>query len=556
MDRRCPPQVPDSASSTTTTTTGLEGGGEGLEGGRNVGGLRRIMEDRRRKAGKLADMGVRPFAAGFRPRHAATDVTDAAGELLARGVDGGTPAQTDRRFSVAGRIVALRSFGKAAFLKLLDRTGRIQVQIRRDVLPESDFAVFRLSDPGDFVGVEGPAFRTRTGEITVLAERYVHLAKALRPPPEKWHGLTDVEARLRHREVDLFSDPDARRLVQARAVVLAALREYLDAEGFVEVETPLLHAVKGGAAARPFTTRHNALDLPLYLRIAPELYLKRLLVGGLDRVYEIGRAFRNEGISTQHNPEFTILEFYEAYATWETILERTEEMLCRVDGRLCERFPAYAEGREFRLEHPFRRLPMPEALVSAGVPPGGLADAAELEAYLAERHGAARDAWGPLDQGARLYFLFEALVEPALGPRPTFVIGYPVSVSPLARPRDDDPAWADRFELFVGGREIANAFSELNDPVLQEERFRAQAEAGRRGDEEAMEYDGEYVEALEYGMPPAGGFGLGVDRLIMLLCGVRSIREAIAFPLRRPEGGPGAPTAGRARSDPAGEGGA
>jgi lysyl-tRNA synthetase class 2 len=409
--------------------------------------------------------------------------------------------------------------------------------VRRDVLPADDFAAFKLAEAGDFAGVTGPVFRTKTGEPTILAERWRHLTKALRPPPEKWHGLTDVETRLRHRSVDLFANPEVQRLFRARGLVVRALREYLDGAGFLEVETPMLHALQGGAAARPFATHHNALDLDLYLRIAPELFLKRLLVGGLERVYEIGRCFRNEGISTKHNPEFTMLEFYEAYATCDTVLERTEELLCHVDARLRETYPAYAEHRAFRLERPFRRLRMADAVAEKGVPRAALSDPGEMEAFLARTVPGLREAWGPLELGRRIYWLFETQVEPYLGAEPVFVLGYPTAVSPLARPNDEDPRWVDRFELFVGGHEIANAFSELNDPDLQAERFRAQVEARRRGDAEAMEYDEEYVQALEHGMPPAGGFGLGVDRLTMLLCGVASIREAILFPLRRPAAG-------------------
>ncbi|NMC69532.1 MAG: lysine--tRNA ligase [Myxococcales bacterium] len=500
------------------------------------GGLERIVADRRAKAARLAALGRRPFANDFRPDALAADVLREAEALSAPGPGeaAAEPGPDAPRRAVAGRIVALRSFGKAAFLKLDDRSGRIQVQVRRDVLPEADFAAFRLAEPGDFVGVRGPVFRTKTGEATVLAERWVHLTKALRPPPEKWHGLTDVETRLRHRAVDLFANPEVRRLFRARGRIVTALREYLDGADFLEVETPMLHAIQGGAAARPFVTHHNALDLDLFLRIAPELYLKRLLVGGLERVYEIGRCFRNEGLSTRHNPEFTMLEFYEAYATCGTVMERTEELLEHVARRLDEAFPEFAARRAFRLERPFRRLAMPEALADRGVPAAAFADDAAMASYLERHHAGAREAWSGLDLGRRIYWLFETLVEPSLGPEPTFVVGYPSAVSPLARPRDDDPAWVDRFELFVGGQELANAFSELNDPDLQAERFRAQVEARRRGDEEAMGYDEEYVLALEHGMPPAGGFGLGVDRLVMLLCGVDSIREAILFPLRRP----------------------
>ena len=500
------------------------------------GGLERIVADRRAKAARLAALGCRPFANDFRPDVLATDVLREAEALPAPPADGAAaePAPDAPRRALAGRIVALRSFGKAAFLKLDDRSGRIQVQVRRDVLSEAEFAAFKLAEPGDFVGVRGPVFRTKTGEATVLAERWVHLTKALRPPPEKWHGLTDVETRLRHRAVDLFANRDVQRLFRARGCIVSALREQLDGAGFLEVETPMLHAIQGGAAARPFATHHNALDLDLFLRIAPELYLKRLLVGGLERVYEIGRCFRNEGLSTRHNPEFTMLEFYEAYATCETVLERTEELLCHAARRVDEAFPELAERRGFRFERPFRRLPMADALVERGVPAAALGDETAMASYLERTHAAEREAWSGLALGHRIYWLFETLVEPALGPEPTFVLGYPTAVSPLARPRDDDPSWVDRFELFVRGQELANAFSELNDPELQAERFRAQLEARRRGDEEAMGYDEEYVQALEQGMPPAGGFGLGVDRLVMLLCGVDSIREAILFPLRRP----------------------
>jgi lysyl-tRNA synthetase class 2 len=503
------------------------------------GGLERIVADRRAKAERLQALGARPFANDFRPTHTAQE-TLAAGDGLPAPVPDAPPAEPAAdapRFALAGRIMALRSFGKAAFLKLDDRSGRIQVQVRRDVLPEREFAAYKLAEPGDFVGVVGPLFKTRTGETTVLAEHWTHLTKALRPPPEKWHGLTDVETRLRHRSVDLFANPDVQRLFRARGLIVGALRRYLDGAGFLEVETPMLHAIQGGAAARPFATHHNALDLDLYLRIAPELYLKRLLVGGLERVYEIGRCFRNEGISTRHNPEFTMLEFYEAYATCDTVLERTEEMLCLVDAQLRESFPAYGENRPFKLDRPFRRLRMADAVVDKGAPRAALADPQEMERFLARAYPGQREAWAPLDLGRRIYWLFETQVEPYLGNEPVFVVGYPTAVSPLSRPSDGDPAWVDRFELFLSGYEIANAFSELNDPDLQAERFRAQVEARRKGDAEAMEYDEEYVQALEQGMPPAGGFGLGVDRLTMLLCGVGSIREAILFPLRRPAAG-------------------
>ena len=324
------------------------------------------------------------------------------------------------------------------------------------------------------------------------------------------------------------------RIFSPYGVSLALVMPWAGARG--ETERQLAATMGFGLPQARQHAAFNALDLDLFLRIAPELFLKRLLVGGLERVYEIGRCFRNEGLSTKHNPEFTMLEFYEAYATCDTVLERTEEMLCRVDERLLAEHPALAEGRAFRLERPFRRLRMADAIVERGAPAAALSDPAALQDFLAAAHPAQREAWGPLEHGGRLYWLFETLIEPNLGPQPVFVLGYPAAVSPLARPNDADPLWTDRFELFIGGHEIANAFSELNDPELQAERFRAQVEARRKGDAEAMQYDVEYVQALEHGMPPAGGFGLGVDRLTMLLCGVDSIREAILFPLRRPVG--------------------
>ncbi len=462
-----------------------------------------IYEARLAKARALREKGVPPWGNGHPVRDAIGEVAAAHGGKTGEALEVEKPA-----VSIAGRIVAARSFGKAAFIALRDRTGQIQAHVRRDVLGEAAFEVFGLTDVGDFVAVEGPLFRTRTGELTVRAEKLTFLTKALRPLPEKWHGLSDVETRYRQRYLDLVANERARETFRRRFALVRAVRAFLDARGFVEVETPMMHPLVSGAAARPFTTHHNALDADLYLRIAPELYLKRLVVGGFERVYELNRNFRNEGISTQHNPEFTMIEFYQAHATYEDLMELTEELLRRVATEVTGGARVPYQGEILDFGAPFRRVTMTEAVRQ--VAPETAADDAALVAA------------------------FEEEVEPTLV-QPTFVTQFPTSISPLARRNDADPRFTDRFELYVAGREIANAFSELNDPIDQQERFARQVEAKRRGDEEAMDYDADYIRALEVGLPPTAGEGIGIDRLAMLLTDSPSIRDVILFPLLKPE---------------------
>ncbi|HEX7478619.1 MAG TPA: lysine--tRNA ligase, partial [Polyangiales bacterium] len=441
-----------------------------------------------------------------------------------------------------------------------------QTLVRPENLSASEAAQYESVDLADHIAVEGPLLKTRTGALTVKALRYQHLGKALLPPPAKWHGLTDVELRFRQRYVDLFANPEVAEVFRARSLIVAAIRRFLESQNFLEVETPILHPLLGGATARPFGTHHNALDIPLYLRVAPELYLKRLLVGGFDRVYELGRMFRNEGVSTRHNPEFTMLEAYLAYGTWETWIDLLQKMLRQVDLEMREAFPRFAAGRSVELHEPWARVSMREAIAERVERAGQgevaptrwsqvltrevVFDATKLAAAVAQmlptsdeptretlsKHGS---------YGGYVYALFELLVEPELpklyrsadGARsvPVFITEFPVEESPLARKNDDDPRWVDRFELFVEGRELANAFSELNDPDDQAARFEQQLANREHGDEEAMDFDHDYVRALQHGMPPAAGLGVGIDRLVMSLCGQTSIRDVLLFPLLKPE---------------------
>jgi len=411
----------------------------------------------------------------------------------------------------------------------MDYTGRIQIYARADQLP--DFADLVDVDTGDFIGVTGTVFRTRTGEVTIAVQEWSFLAKRLRPLPEKWHGLKDVETRYRQRYVDLVVNPDPRRVFLLRSRVIKALRDFLDTRGFVEVETPMMQPIPGGATARPFVTHHNALDMDLYLRIAPELYLKRLVVGGLDRVYEINRNFRNEGVSTQHNPEFTMLEFYQAYADYHDLMTLTEEMFAEIADRLLGTHQLQWSGETIDLSPPWTRLPFFEGIskavgidVSPDTPAATLAQAAATHGITAAGADASK-IWKDV---------FESLVEPTLI-QPTFVTDFPVALSPLSKRKHDDPRLVDRFELSVGRRELANAYTELNDPEEQRQRFDEQEQERARGDDEAQWLDEDYIRALEYGMPPTAGEGVGIDRLVMLLADQPSIREVILFPHLRPE---------------------
>lgn len=529
-----------------------------------------LIEARRRKAEALREHGLAPFPNDFR----ADEVTEAKRRALvalaaddarraALPSEGELPDSAEQH-PLYGRVVAKRG----PFVVIRTPHGDAQALVRKELLSPRDAATLDNLDLADHVYVEGPAIRTKTGALALRAVRFQHLGKALLPPPAKWHGLTDVEKRYRERYVDLFANPDVARVFQARSEVVKSLREFLDDRRFLEVETPLLHTVRGGAAAKPFRTHHNTLDLELCLRIAPELYLKRLLVGGFDRVYEIGRCFRNEGISTRHNPEFTMLELYAAYSTHEDLMALGQDLLRSVDARVRSAFPGLVEGRTFDLDADFARVPLRRAILDRlersgrddipETPFGALVDEATLDdpERLARAFGDAAERVDAVTRkqlaaadshGERVFLLYELVAEPMLtllyrtqdGSRsvPVYITEYPFEVSPLARKNDLDPRFVDRFELFVDGREIANAFSELNDPDDQAARFAEQLERAKKGDEEAMDFDADYIRALSHGMPPAAGFGLGVDRLVMLLTGQPSIRDVLLFPLLRPERG-------------------
>jgi lysyl-tRNA synthetase, class II len=494
-----------------------------------------LLRQRRANFEELVQLGVEPYPRKFERSDTISDLVAAHGgksrdELEAAGLQTRT----------AGRIVAIRSFGKANFLVLSDGRATIQVYIRQDSLPERDFAIFKLLDFGDHVGVEGKLFRTKTNELTIWAGRLEFLAKCFLPLPEKWHGLSDVETRYRQRYLDLIVNPDSRRIFQVRSKVLASIRGFLNARGYLEVETPMMQPIAGGALARPFVTHHNALDMQLFLRIAPELYLKRLVVGGLERVYEINRNFRNEGISTQHNPEFTMLEFYQAYSDYQELMVMTEEMLsaCAHEATGSDRIRF--GDHDISLAPPYRRVSLREGARAAaaerlGVP---VSDAdllgRETAAALARRlHVDVHAAWGA---GKIATEIFERLAERALV-EPTFVYDFPTEVSPLSKQKPDDPDTVERFELYIGGFEVANAFSELNDPAEQRRRFEAQLVGRAAGDAEAHAMDEDYIRALEYGLPPTAGEGVGIDRLVMLLTNSPSIRDVILFPLMKSRSG-------------------
>jgi len=519
---------------------------------------RELIEEREKKAAEIRALGANPYANGFSPTHTAADLVSrfaGAQPPADPGEKGGAPALlSDEKFKIAGRIVATRSFGKAAFVKLLDRTGEIQVWVRKDLIGDATFEIWKRAERGDFIGVVGSPTVTKpksgAGELTIVAEQVTFLTKATRPLPEKWHGLSDVEVRYRQRYVDLVVNPEVREVFRKRSQIVRGIRGFLDARGFFEVETPMMHSIIGGAAARPFTTHHNALDLDLYMRIAPELHLKRLVVGSFERVYEIGRNFRNEGLSRQHNPEFTMLEFYQAYATYQDLIALTETLFRELSREVAGGEEITYQGQKVSFAGDWPRIPMKDAIVEAskrGLLPGGLErpvldDDAALTKWLASHNLAeGRDELGAVlrkseSHGERVGALFDYAGEKALpADRPAFVTEYPAETSPLSRRNDQDPSRVDRFELFIVGREHANAFSELNDPQDQRARFQAQVDAKAHGKDETMDYDEDYCRALEYGLPPTAGEGIGIDRLAMLLTDQPSIRDVILFPLMRPE---------------------
>ncbi len=489
-----------------------------------------ILQQRREKAEALAEMGVKLYSNTFSPANLISEILPKGEHLAAEAAD-----ETRFTYAIAGRILSMRKFGKAAFCHITDSSGRMQVYIKKETLGDEVFATFKKWDIGDIVGIEGKLFKTKTGELSIAADKLVMISKSLRPLPEKWHGLTDVETRYRQRYVDLIVTPEARETFRKRVEIIRLTREFLNDRGFMEVETPMMQPVPGGATAKPFKTHHKALDMELYLRIAPELYLKRLLVGGFDKVFEINRNFRNEGLSTRHNPEFTMLEFYQAYATYTDMMDITEELvswLCQeVNGTLEIEY----QGTAVNLAPPWNRLTMDESLVEiGGVAPEILADEAAVFALIEEK-GIKLEAQAGI--GKAKTELFELLVEDKLI-HPTFITSYPTEVSPLARKNEENPEITDRFELFITGRELANAFSELNDPVDQRQRFEKQI--AERGDDDEIHpvLDEDYIRALEYAMPSAAGEGIGIDRLVMLLTNSPSIRDVILFPHLKAEGKP------------------
>ncbi|MBM7856047.1 lysyl-tRNA synthetase class 2 [Desulfohalotomaculum tongense] len=485
----------------------------------NVEELNELMRVRREKLNELRQKGIEPYGEKFERSNYAQEIVDNFEKY-----DG-------QQVKLAGRIMAKRGHGKACFANLQDVSGTIQIYGRLNDLGEEAYSMFEKLDIGDIIGLEGTVFKTRRGEVTVSLTGFVILSKSLRPLPEKWHGLKDVDLRYRQRYVDLTVNPEVRSTFVIRSRIVREIRNYLDKLGFLEVETPMMHPIAGGAAARPFITHHNALDMDLFLRIAPELYLKRLLVGGFDKVYEINRNFRNEGISTKHNPEFTMLELYQAYGDVEDMMEITENLISSVAQKVLGTTKIRYQEQEIDLTPPWKRLPMLEAVKQySGLDFNSITSAEEARNKAKELglEIEGHESWGDV-----LNIVFEEFVEPKLI-QPTFVLDYPVEISPLAKRKKDNPGLTHRFELFIYGREMANAFSELNDPIDQKQRFEKQLEKRNAGDDEAHMMDEDYIQALEYGMPPAGGLGIGIDRLVMLLTDSPSIRDVILFPLMRP----------------------
>lgn len=489
--------------------------------------LNEQRQQRIKKLDVLREAGVAPYGTRF-------EANDRAGQLIKLHGEKTKQVLEQEKISctLAGRVVALRRFGKAGFAVLQDGSDRLQVYLKKDLLSDQAYTVVEQLDLGDWIGVTGTLFRTKTDEFTVEVHHLTFLSKALRPLPEKWHGLTDVETRYRQRYVDLIANPQVHQIFATRSRIITGIRSFLIERGFLEVETPMMHPIPGGAAAKPFVTHHNALGVDLYLRIAPELYLKRLIVGGFPRVFEINRNFRNEGISTIHNPEFTMLEFYMSYADYQDLIALTEELISSLAQQLMGKTVIQYQGKEIILTPPWRRWSYHQAILEVN----------RLDSSVLHDRGkalaAAKELNVHVDPTSTLFAIlneiFEETVEPNLQ-QPTFITDYPIEISPLARRKDADAALTDRFELYIAGREIANAFSELNDPLDQRERFEGQAAQREAGDEEAHVVDEDFLRALEFGMPPTAGEGIGIDRLIMLLTDQASIRDVVLFPQLRPE---------------------
>jgi len=486
-----------------------------------------LIQQRVKKLESLRREGIDPYPNDFRVTHTSKDLHEAFDSLPDEELK-----SVGETFRLAGRIMAIRDFGKASFVQIQDRKGRIQVYIQKDIVGESAFQLFKTFDMGDFIGLDGKIFRTRTRELTLQAQSFRLLVKSLRPFPEKWHGLTDIEARYRQRYLDLIANPKVKEIFLTRIKAIQMIRNFFAQRDFLEVETPMLHPIPGGATAKPFKTHHNALDMELYMRVAPELYLKRLVIGGLERIFEINRCFRNEGISTQHNPEFTMLEFYQSYATYENMMKMTEELLGSMVKEIHGALHLTYQGKDLDFTPPWTRIRYEESLLEYGKVDAAVLKEPSKAVELAKRLGL--ELKRGTSHGKVLDDLFKELVEPHLL-QPTFVTHYPTEVSPLSRRNAKDPDVVDRFELFVAGREIANGFSELNDPIDQRERFVQQLK--ERGDEAdaVLILDEDFLRALEFGMPPTAGEGIGIDRLVMLLTDSPSIRDVIFFPLLRME---------------------
>jgi len=487
--------------------------------------LSELLQIRRDKLGELRKLGIDPFGRRFERNARAADILREYGDLSNEELE-----ERQAEVSLAGRIMTKRSMGKASFAHIQDLTGRIQIYVRKDQIGDERYAAFDMLDIGDLIGVRGFVFKTKTGETSIKVLELEVLTKSLHPLPDKFHGLKDVETRYRQRYVDLIVNPEVRETFITRTRIIQSMRRYLDNLGYLEVETPTLHAIAGGAAARPFITHHNALDMQLYMRIAIELHLKRLIVGGLEKVYEIGRVYRNEGISTRHNPEFTMLELYEAYADYKDIMSLTENMIAHIAQEVLGTTKITYQGQEIDLTPPWRRATMVD-LIREVVGIDFSVQMSDEEAHrLAKEHNV------PVEPGMTFGHIvnqfFETFVEQTLI-QPTFVIGHPVAISPLAKKNDADPRFTDRFELFIVAREHANAFTELNDPIDQRERFEAQLKEREQGNDEAHMMDEDFIHALEIGMPPTGGLGIGIDRLVMLLTDQPSIRDVLLFPHMR-----------------------
>ncbi len=472
------------------------------------------------KRHKMLEAGFKPFGHKFVWTHHANEIEEQLDSL----------AESETEVKLAGRVMAIRGHGKAAFLDLMDKTGKIQLYVRKDVLGEENYALIKFMDIGDIVGVTGTAFRTHMGEVSIRTTALDILSKSLRPLPEKWHGLKDVEMRYRQRYVDLIVNPGVRKTFMLRSQIIRSVREILDNKDFLEVETPIMHSIAGGAAARPFITYHNALDMELYLRIAPELYLKRLIVGGLERVYELGRVFRNEGIDIKHNPEFTMVEIYQAYADFNDLMALTETIVSQTAQKVLGTMKITYEGTEIDLTPSWERLTMIEAVAKyTGVDFAGVTDLAKARKLADSINVPYKENFGV---GKIINACFDEHVEDKLI-QPTFITGHPKEISPLAKSSEADPEITDRFEGYVFGRELCNGFTELNDPIDQKERFLKQVEERENGDEEANMMDEDFVTALEYGLPPTGGLGIGIDRLVMFLTDSNSIRDVLLFPHMR-----------------------